>query len=280
MSFPQEYHVTITASEDLNLPQRSGSFKQHTAASRVPHIVETRFIRDYPHESVEQIVILFQVVLASRRMSADMDRETVVPPRLLEIKCQRECKHWETEKISTKSMNGKLHWPCGEKNWLSKEWHEAEADVEVKHWGNEKLGCCSCMRSIRSSSPNDYSYNRRINGLIRLKETTWGLCGELEMRNRLFREYQAKECQEIEETSASETSKNWWVVYASRENWDHNAPSKSPRGPGTKSKFGKERVHREILSKSVNLMSVVLARPNSGKDHMRRLCNKKDAPAE
>ena len=27
------------------------------------------------------------------------------------------------------------------------------------------------MRSIRSSSPNDYSYNRRINGLIRLKET-------------------------------------------------------------------------------------------------------------
>ena len=45
-------------------------------------------------------------------------------------------------------------------------------------------------------------------------------------------------------------------------------------------KFGKERVHREELSQSVNLMSVVLARQNSGKDHMRRPCTKKDAPAE
>ena len=54
----------------------------------------------------------------------------------------------------------------------------------------------------------------------------------------------------------------------------------SPRVPGTKLKFGKERVHREALSQSVRLMSVVLARPNSGKDHKTRPCTKKDAPAE
>ena len=47
-------------------------------------------------------------------------------------------------------------------------------------------------------------------------------------------------------------------------------PSNSPKAPGTKLKFGKERVHREELSKSVHLMSVVLARQILGKDHMRR----------
>ena len=46
------------------------------------------------------------------------------------------------------------------------------------------------------------------------------------------------------------------------------------------SKFGKERVHREALSKSVHLMSVVLARQNPKKDHMKRPCTKKDATAE
>ena len=44
--------------------------------------------------------------------------------------------------------------------------------------------------------------------------------------------------------------------------------------------IGKARVHREELSKSARLMSVVLAHQNSGKDHMRRTCTKKDAPAK
>ena len=48
------------------------------------------------------------------------------------------------------------------------------------------------------------------------------------------------------------------------ENWDQDTPSDSPRAPGTKFKFGKERLHREELSKSVRLMSVVLARQKSG----------------
>ena len=37
-------------------------------------------------------------------------------------------------------------------------------------------------------------------------------------------------------------------------NWDQDTPSNSPQTPGTKSKFGEGRVHREELSKSVNLM--------------------------
>ena len=80
-----------------------------------------------------------------------------------------------------------------------------------------------------------------------------------------------------------------WVVHlkifirennVKKENLDQHTPSHSPRAPGTKQKIGKERGHREELSQSVNLMSVVFARKNSRKDQMRRLCNKKDAPAE
>ena len=77
-----------------------------------------------------------------------------------------------------------------------------------------------------------------------------------------------------------------WVMYLkilireNLENWDRRTPSNSPRAPATKIKFGKERVHGEGSSKSVRLMSVVLARQNSEKDHMRRPCTKKEAPAK
>ena len=62
--------------------------------------------------------------------------------------------------------------------------------------------------------------------------------------------------------------------------WDQNAPLNSPNELGTKSKFGKERVHREVLSKSARLMKVVLARQNSRTDHKREPCTKKDALAK
>ena len=37
------------------------------------------------------------------------------------------------------------------------------------------------------------------------------------------------------------------LFYVNLENWDLNTPSNSPKAPGTKSKFGKERVHREVF---------------------------------
>ena len=68
------------------------------------------------------------------------------------------------------------------------------------------------------------------------------------------------------------------VVYMKKENLDQITPSNSPKAPGIKSKFGKERVHREELSPNVNLYerSPFLARQNSGKDHMRRPCTEED----
>ena len=52
--------------------------------------------------------------------------------------------------------------------------------------------------------------------------------------------------------------------YVKKENWDQNAPSNSPRAPGTKSKFGKERVHREELSKKCEHHWVVPCAPKFG----------------
>ena len=55
------------------------------------------------------------------------------------------------------------------------------------------------MRLIKNSNPNDCSYNRRINGLTRLKGEKINLRGELEMRTRLFQESRARDCQPHEE---------------------------------------------------------------------------------
>ena len=77
--------------------------------------------------------------------------------------------------------------------------YEAEADVEVKTLGKEKFLILLFMRSIRSSNPNDYNYNQANQWVDQDKNNKISSYGELEMRNRLFRENQAKDCQEIEE---------------------------------------------------------------------------------
>ena len=92
--------------------------------------------------------------------------------------CQREdrsrpirCANMKRQaKSPLKSLNGKLNWPCDEKKLVQQRLNEAEADVEVKHWEKRNYDIALFLRLIRSLNPNDYSYNRRINGLIRLKE--------------------------------------------------------------------------------------------------------------
>ena len=66
----------------------------------------------------------------------------------------------------------------------------------VKHCEKE-IEMWILMRSIRSSSPDDFRYNKRIDGQIRLQEKR-SLYGELELKNGLFQESPAKACQEIE----------------------------------------------------------------------------------
>ena len=78
------------------------------------------------------------------------------------------------------------------------------------------------------------------------------------------------------------------LFYVKKENWTkshrqilqkHLAQNENS---GRKGSIAYELFKRSLckLFKSVNLMSVVLARQNSRTDHMRGPCNKKDAPAE
>ena len=70
------------------------------------------------------------------------------------------------------------------------------------------------------------------------------------------------------------------LFFGKKERRDQITPQNYPRARGTVLKFGKERVHREELSISVSLMSVVLALPRSRRGHKREPCTKKDAPAK
>ena len=73
-------------------------------------------------------------------------------------------------KVSTKSLNGELNWPSEEKNWLSKDYTKLRQTWR-SNIGKREILTLLFMRSIRSSNPNDYNYNKRINGLIRIKTT-------------------------------------------------------------------------------------------------------------
>ena len=46
---------------------------------------------------------------------------------------------------------------------------------------------------------NDFSCIKQVDGQIRLRETKISLFGELDLRNKLFKEDHARDCQEIEE---------------------------------------------------------------------------------
>ena len=90
-----------------------------------------------------------------------MDRETVASSLLGSVSKGREietklCKHWETGKISIKSLNGKLNWPCEENVWLSRYKTKLRQTWRLSI-GKRKFRIFLFMRSSRSASPNDYS---------------------------------------------------------------------------------------------------------------------------
>ena len=96
------------------------------------------------------------------------------------------------------SWSGKLNEPLEEKSQLRKDFPKLKQKWRSKI-GKREILILLLLRLIKSSNPNDYSCNRRIDGLIRPKERSKNLRGELEMTNGLFRENRANDCQAIEE---------------------------------------------------------------------------------
>ena len=149
------------------------SSKEHQAAASTRQQAQFQLCWNQVHQGLasgncRRTTILLQVGPAARNLVRTWNVKqlfqvfSVLCQRWREIETKTLCKHWETGTISTKSLNGKLNWPCEEKNWLSKDYTKPR---QMWRWS------LLFMRSVRSSSPNDYSNNRRINGLIRLKET-------------------------------------------------------------------------------------------------------------
>ena len=96
---------------------------------------------------------------------ADMDRETVVSSFFGSVskgkrdRDQNVVQTLEADKMSTTSLNGKRR-----KNWLSEDFSKLRQTRRLST-GRRQIQILLFMRSI------SYSYNRLINGLIRIRET-------------------------------------------------------------------------------------------------------------
>ena len=177
MGFQQEYDATTAASEDLNLPRHSGASRgsPHTAASTVPTLLKPGSVGT----SFRKLVADFDSLASqtsSRKLAADVDHETNVPSVSESVSKGRErpkrCENIERQtKCPHKSLSGKLNWPCEEKKWFRKHFSKLRQTWR-SNIGKQEIRILLFKRSVRSLNPNDYSYNRRINGLIQLKETT------------------------------------------------------------------------------------------------------------
>ena len=142
------------------------------------------------------------------------------------------------------------------------EFHADSNSVKIRH---VSFGLLPCVR-ITSLKKDVYMATSAISDMLRQKESPTKGQRKVVQKDQL-RYWRSPD--------------NWVVdlkirirenlFYVNLENWNRNKPSNSPRAPGTKLKFAEERVHREELSKRVRTMSVVLARQNLGKDHMRTL---------
>ena len=190
--FQQEHDATIAASEDLNLPRHSGasSSSQHTAASTLP-----RHLKQGSRGTGSRRLVADYDSVASR-----MDRETVVSSlfeSVSEEKRDRDQKVVDRQNLH-KILDQKAELVRGGENLAQHRFFEAEADVEVKHW--EKRNSDIALYEINQEfevptitattgeSMTDHAQRNKMS-----------LYGELELRNRLFQEDQARDCQEIEE---------------------------------------------------------------------------------
>ena len=138
-------------------------------------------------------------------------------------------------------------------SWIGRARRKTGSAKTMRSWGRRggsalgegKFRYCAFVRSIRSLSPKDYSYNSLMNGLIRLKETkqscvenwTWGIDSTEKSFKRLPRNWRIEK-NLLRRNRSSKTSKNWWIVHASREeSFDCESIIDSNSGFSEQSKF-------------------------------------------
>ena len=107
------------------------------------------------------------------------------------------CKHLRHRQNLQKNLERKAELAERGDKLALQRLYEAEADVEVKLWEkrNSDIALCEINREFGSR----FQLQQANQWTDQAEKDKISLYGELEMRNRLFRENQAKDCQEIEE---------------------------------------------------------------------------------
>ena len=108
------------------------------------------------------------------------------------------CMRWEIEIISKRSLNGKLTWPFRERKRLSKNCIRSRRRLR-RRIGRSAIVIILFRRSMKNLNLSDFELIKWANRQIRLREVKISLYGDLELRDRLFQENHARDCQEIEE---------------------------------------------------------------------------------
>ena len=117
---------------------------------------------------------------------------------------EEEIEIWKVCKLSWKRQN--LHVYLEQKGKMANRGEcaarrrssEAEADMGIRNWEQRNSDCAlyETNRELESQRLELYPANQWADQAQREK---MNLCGELEMRSRLFQESFARDCQEIEE---------------------------------------------------------------------------------
>ena len=184
-TFNLESDATIASSEDFDFLQHSrASSSQHSVASTVPTLLKfgssstRKLAADADHEPV---VSVEESVSRGKR-----DRDSNVVQKLKD----REDLHKFLERNAEFAVRG-------EKS-AQKRLSEAEAAMEIRNWEkrNSDIALYETHQEFESHRLQLHQANQWADQAPREKIN---LCGDLEMRNRLFRKNRAKDCQEIEE---------------------------------------------------------------------------------
>ena len=117
---------------------------------------------------------------------------------------EKEIEIWKVRKPCLKgkfdmsTWNRKLNWLFKENAQLTGGLSEAEADRDIRNWeqGMSDIAIYETNRDLESQRLELCQTNQWADEDQREKIN---FCGELEMRNRLFQESRARNCQEIEE---------------------------------------------------------------------------------
>ena len=119
-------------------------------------------------------MFLLQVVLASRRLV-----RTLIAKQLCQVCVKGEERSRPKRCANIKRQTQYPQNPLAG-SWIGRARRKTGSTKTFRSWGRQawrsnigkrEIQMLLLMRSNRSSSPNDYSYNRRIKGLVRLKET-------------------------------------------------------------------------------------------------------------